>query len=54
MSRKSENTTTSQSSKGPKSIPEMSWEEIFALPTKNVSNREILEFRKREAAKRNK
>jgi hypothetical protein len=54
MSHKSENFTTSPNSKIPKSIPEMTWEEILALPTENISNKKIAEFRRKEALKRKK
>jgi hypothetical protein len=37
-----------------KSIPEMTWEEILALPTENISNKKIAEFRRKEALKRKK
>jgi hypothetical protein len=30
-----------------KSIPEMTWEEILALPTENISNKKIAEFRRK-------
>ncbi len=50
MSSRSENFTTNQNSKNVKSIPEMSWEEILALPAQNVPNKKIVEFRKKEAA----
>jgi hypothetical protein len=49
MSHRSEHITTNQNSKNAKSIPEMTWEEILALPTENISNKKIAEFRMKEA-----
>jgi len=54
MSRKSENSTTNQNSKSTKTIPEMTWDEILALPTKNVSDKKIAEFLKVEASRKKK
>lgn len=49
MSRRSENITTNPNSKSIKSIPEMTWEEILALPTEHIPNNKIIEFRKKQA-----
>ena len=51
MSRGSENITTNPNSNNTKSIPEMTWEEILAPPTKQIPNNKIVEFRKKQAAK---
>jgi hypothetical protein len=52
MSRRSENATINQNSKNAKSIPEMTWEEILALPNENISNKKIAEFRMKEAERK--
>lgn len=36
MSNKSENSTTDPNSEKAKSIPEMTWEEILALPSQHI------------------
>ena len=41
MSHKSENITTSLNSKNNKSITEMDWEEILALPIKHIPRKEV-------------
>jgi hypothetical protein len=50
MNRKSENFITNQNSKNIKSVPEMTWDEILSLPTSNVSNKNIVDFRKKQAS----
>ena len=54
MSRKSGGFTTNQNSGRPKSIPEMSWEEILALPAQHIPNDKIVDFRKKQAARKRK
>lgn len=41
MSQKSENSTTNPNSKKVKSIPEMTWEEILALPAQHIPREKV-------------
>jgi hypothetical protein len=50
MNQKSENFITNQNSKNIKSVPEMTWDEILSLPTSNVSNKNIVDFRKKQTS----
>jgi hypothetical protein len=46
MNPKSRNSTTPPNSNNPKSIPEMTWEEILALPAQHIPREKAAEVLK--------